>query len=93
MWKIYESKTVVKNIDNLPGHVLEKYEFWRGVVHVSGPEGVRKFPGFKDHGLKGVWLGHRSSYLNDAYRVIYRVEEGQISIYVVDVNHHDYRRK
>ena len=93
MWKVYESKTTLKSIDKLPTHILEKYEFWRNVVQISGPKGVRKFPGFKDHGLKGEWQGHRSSYLNDAYRVIYRIEESQISVYVVEVNHHDYRRK
>jgi addiction module RelE/StbE family toxin len=93
MWKVYEAKTAVKNINKLPGHILEKYEFWRSVAHISGPEGVRLFPGFKDHGLKGEWQGFRSSCLNDAFRVIYRIDKAQVSVYVVDVNHHDYRRK
>jgi addiction module RelE/StbE family toxin len=93
MWIVFESRKAEKGIDKLPKHILEKYEFWKSVVHISGPEGVRGFPGFKDHALKGEWKGHRSSYLNEAYRVIYWIDGNQVKIYVVDVNHHDYRRK
>jgi addiction module RelE/StbE family toxin len=93
MWDILEKKSAVKNIDRLPRQVLEKYEFWKSVVQVSGPDGLRAFPGFKDHSLKGEWKDHRSSYLNDSYRVIYKIERNEIRVLVIDVNHHDYRRK
>lgn len=93
MWEVLEKKTAVKNIDKLPAKVLEKYEFWKSVVQISGPEGLRAFPGFRDHALKGEWIGHRSSYLNDSYRVIYVIERNEVKVLVIDVNHHDYRRK
>ena len=93
MLRVFESRAAAKCIDKLQRHILEKYEFWRSVAHIAGPEGLRHFPGFKDHALKGEWQGHRSSSLNNSYRVIYRIERDTISIYVIDVNNHDYRRK
>ncbi len=93
MWEIFESKAAEKNINKLPDHILEKYEFWRNVVQISGIEGLKQFAGFKDHPLKGEWAGYRSSYLNSAYRVIYTYEKNEFKIYVIDVSHHDYRRK
>lgn len=93
MWTIFESKAAEKHIDKLPKYVIEKYEFWKNVVQVSGPKGLRQFSGFKDHALKGEWKGHRSSYLSDSYRVIYWIDGNSVRVNVVDVNHHDYRRR
>lgn len=93
MWEIFEKRTAVKSIDKLPKVIAEKYEFWKSVVTISGPEGLMAFSGFKDHPLKGEWQGYRSSYLNDSYRVIYQIEKNEVCIYVIDVTHHDYRRK
>lgn len=93
MWDIFEKRSALKNIDNLPYPILEKYEFWKNIIHFSGVEGLKKFKGFRDHALKGEWHGFRSSYLNDAYRVIYQVASEEVRVYVIDVNHHDYRRK
>lgn len=93
MWEVFEKRSAVKNIDKLPNSIAEKYEFWKSVVQISGPDGLKAFPGFKDHPLKGEWQGHRSSYLNDSYRVIYTVKNNEVRVYVIDVNHHDYRRK
>ncbi len=93
MWEVLESRRAEKNIDRLPLHIIEKYEFWKNVVHISGPEGLRAFKGFRDHSLKGDWKGHRSFYLNDTYRVIYRTDGQEVQVYVVDVNPHDYRRR
>lgn len=93
MWTVYESRKAEKAIDKLPKHVLEKYEFWKSTIQISGPKGVQAFPGFKDHALTGQWKGNRSSYLNDSFRVIYSVEGNEIRVDVEDVTHHDYRRK
>ena len=93
MWEVLESKTAEKNIDKLPQHILEKYEFWRNIVQISGPEGLKEFKGFKDHSLKGEWSGYRSSYLNQNYRVIYQIDKNEVRVFVIDVNHHDYRKK
>ncbi len=93
MWRVFEAKTAAKHIDQLPRQVLEKYELWKSVAEISGPEGIRAFRGFRDHALKGKWAGYRSSYLNDSYRVIYRFEGDEVRVYVMDETHHDYRRK
>lgn len=93
MWEIFETKTAEKNIDKLPKNVLEKYEFWRNVVQMSGLDGLRQFKGFRDHALKGEWEGYRSSYLNAAYMVIYTFEKNEFKVFIIDVKHHDYRRK
>ena len=39
------------------------------------------------------WKRHRSSRLNQQYRVIYRVNGEQLIVLVVEVTPHDYRRK
>lgn len=93
MWSVFEANKAIKNIDRLPKRVLEKYEFWKSVARVSGPSGIRTFPGFKDHPLKGQWRGHRTSYLNDSFRVIYWLDGQAIRVNVVDITHHGYRRK
>ena len=48
---------------------------------------------FSDEALKGVWKGYRSSRLSKQYRVIYQVRKEIVSILVIDVNAHDYKRK
>lgn len=93
MWAVLEARKAEKRIDGLLKHVLEKYEFWKSVAQISGPQGLRNFPGFHDHVLKGEWEGHRSSYLTDSYRVIYWIDSYATRIHVMDVTHHDYRRK
>ena len=93
MWSVFESKKAARNIDRLTKDVLEKYKLWKSVAHASGAEGLRKFPGFRDHALKGERIGHRSSYLNDSYRVIYWIDGNAIRINVMDVNHHDYKNR
>jgi addiction module RelE/StbE family toxin len=49
--------------------------------------------GFNDEPLGGEWNGHRSSRLNEQYRVIYSVERNEVRVEVVSVTAHDYRRK
>ncbi|MGH7377044.1 MAG: type II toxin-antitoxin system mRNA interferase toxin, RelE/StbE family, partial [Candidatus Methylomirabilales bacterium] len=49
--------------------------------------------GFHDEALRGQWENHRSSRLGLQYRVIYRVEERQVQVLVVEITAHDYRRK
>jgi addiction module RelE/StbE family toxin len=93
MWEILEKRVAVKNIDRLPKSIIEKYELWKTIVQLSGPDALKSFMGFKDHALKGEWQGYRSSYLNNSYRVIYKIEKNEVRVYVIDVNSHDYRRK
>lgn len=93
MWEIYEHRRAAKHLDALPMEILKRYEKWKDIVRISGPQGLRKIRGFNDESLRGEWKGHRSSRLSNQYRVIYRVERDRVLVEVVDVTPHDYRRK
>jgi proteic killer suppression protein len=91
MWSVYEKKSLIKVIRKIPVHVLKHYELWKQIIELEGPQGLRLIKGFHDEALKGPWEGYRSSRLTKGWRVIYKVEHKQCEIYVIDVNHHDYR--
>ena len=91
MWEVYEHRRAAKRLDRLPKEVLKRYEKWKDIVRISGPDGLRLIKGFHDEALHGEWKGHRSSRLGEQYRVIYMVEEQKVL--VMDVTAHDYRRK
>ena len=93
MWDIYEHRRVVRQIRRLPTEILKRYEKWKDIVAVSGPQGLRLIKGFNDEGLSGELKGHRSSRLSQQYRVIYRIETDSIQVEVVSVTPHDYRRR
>jgi len=73
--------------------VLKRYEKWKDIVHISGPQGLRAIKGFHDEALRGEWKGCRSSRLGQQYRIIYEVEAEEVLVYVLDLTAHDYRRK
>jgi addiction module RelE/StbE family toxin len=77
----------------MPVEILKRYEKWKDIVRISGPRGLLVIRGLNDEPLAGQWQGHRSSRLNQQYRVIYRVVGTEILVEVVDVTAHDYRRK
>jgi addiction module RelE/StbE family toxin len=93
MWEVYEHRRVSRQLDRLPIDVLKRYEKWKDIVVVSRPQGLRLIKGLRDEPLKGEWKGHRSSRLNDRYRVLYRVERERILVEVVSVTAHDYRSR
>ena len=93
MWDIYEHKRLARQLRKLPTDVLKRYEKWKDIVTVSGPQGLRLIRGFHDEALFGKWKGHRSSRLSPQYRVLYRIESDRILIEVVNVTAHDYRKK
>jgi addiction module RelE/StbE family toxin len=93
MWEIYEHRKAVKQLESLPPDVLKRYEKWKDIVSISGPDGLRQIRGFRDESLRGEWKGHRSSRLNIQYRVIYKIEKALVLVQVVNVTPHDYRRK
>ncbi len=93
MWTIYEHKRVTRSLKNAPIEVLKRYEKWKDIVVISGPQGLRKIKGFNDESLSGKWKGYRSSRLNIQYRVIYKVESQKVLVQVENVTPHDYRRK
>ncbi|MFQ5487329.1 MAG: type II toxin-antitoxin system YafQ family toxin [Gammaproteobacteria bacterium] len=93
MWKIYEHRKAVKQLASLPIEVLKRYEKWKDIILISGPDGLKQIRGFRDEALRGEWKGHRSSRLNIQYRVIYKIEKDLVLVQVVNVTPHDYRRK
>ena len=93
MWQILEHRRVVRRLAKTPIDVLKRYEKWKDIVTISGPQGLRVIKGFRDKALQGDWKGHCSSRLADQYRVIYLVEEQEVVVKVIDLTAHDYRRK
>jgi addiction module RelE/StbE family toxin len=77
----------------MPKQVLKRYEKWKDIVHLSGPEGLRLIRGFDHEPLRGEWKGHRSSRLGEQYRVVYKVENKRLLVMVIDLAANDYRRK
>ena len=93
MWEIYEHRKLVKQLESLPLDVLKRYEKWKDIVSISGPDGLGKIRGFRDEALRGEWKGHRSSRPNIQYRVIYKIEKDLVLVQVVNLTPHDYQRK
>lgn len=93
MWKIEEHRRVDKQLSGpVPVEVLKRYEKWKDIVRISGPQGLRAIKGFHDEALSGEWKGHRSSRLGLQWRVIYQVVADVLLIQVVQVVPHEYRR-
>lgn len=92
MWEIFEHRRTARQLKKLPIELRKRYEKWKDIVSISGPAGLRLIRGFNDEALSGEWKGHRSSRLNEQYRVIYRVERNEVRVEVVAVTAHDYRR-
>ena len=93
MWTILEHRRTARQLKRLPDEILKRYQKWKDIVEVSGPAGLRLIRGFRDEPLSGEWQDHRSSRLNEQYRVIYRIERDEVVVEVVSVTPHDYRRK
>ena len=93
MWEIEEHRRVDKQLaGSVPIEVLKRYEKWKDIARVSGPQGLRLIKGFHDEALSGEWKGHRSSRLGLQWRVIYQVVANVLLTQVVQVTAHDYRR-
>ena len=93
MWQIEEHRRVDKQLSgSVPVEILKRYEKWKDIARLSGPQGFRAIKGFHDEALSGEWKGHRSSRLGLQWRVIYRVVADVLQIQVVHVPAHDYRR-
>jgi addiction module RelE/StbE family toxin len=93
MWQIEEHRRVDKQLSgSVPLEVLKRYEKWKDIARLSGPQGLRVIKGFHDEALSGEWKGHRSCRLGLQWRVIYRVVANVLQIQVVHVTTHDYRR-
>ncbi|TAL96986.1 MAG: type II toxin-antitoxin system mRNA interferase toxin, RelE/StbE family [Rhodanobacter sp.] len=94
MWKILEHRKADKGLSSgrVPLEILKRYEKWKDIAMLSGPQGLGAIRGFRDEALSGDWEGFRSSRLNEQWRVIYSVEVDVMVVEVVRVTAHDYRR-
>jgi len=93
MWLVYEHRRVARQLDSIPVEILKRYEKWKDIVTVSGPQGLYLIKGFHDESLRGEWKGHRSSRLGSKYRVFYKIDQNQILVQVISITSHDYRKK
>lgn len=94
MWRIEEHRRVDRQLSAaVPIEVLKRYEKWKDIAMLSGPQGLRLIKGFHDEALSGERKGQRSSHLGLQWRVIYAVAAEVLSIQVVEVTPHDYRKR
>lgn len=91
MWIIYEKKSLIKTINKIPIHIRKHYELWKRIVELEGPKGLRAVKGYHDEALKGRLDGLRSSRLSLQWRVIYKIENEPLEVYVIDINPHEYK--
>jgi mRNA-degrading endonuclease YafQ of YafQ-DinJ toxin-antitoxin module len=92
MWQILEHKRLDRRFKSLPIEILKRYEKWKDIVAISGPEGLSMIRGFRDEALRGQWRGFRSSRLGIEYQAIYKIEASKILVKAIDLTPHDYRK-
>jgi toxin HigB-1 len=89
-WKVDTDRIPFKIWKKIPKQAVEKFGFWKELIEDEGPQSVRFYPGFSDHGLKGKRAGQRSSSLGYQWRVFYRVVKEVVTVVVLDISPHDY---
>jgi addiction module RelE/StbE family toxin len=94
MWRIEEHRSVDRELSShrVPLEILKRYEKWKDIAMLSGPQGLRAIRGFHDEALSGEWKGFRSSRLSEQWRVIYQITADVLLVHVVRVTAHDYRK-
>ena len=90
MWDVFEKKSIQKVIKKAPNEVIDRYEAWKRIVEISGPQGLKNIRGFRDEALKGEWKGYRSSRLGIQWRVIYKINGEVLEVYVFEITPHKY---
>lgn len=91
MWRIEEHRDADKELSSrVPADILKRYEKWKDIASLSGPQGLRAIKGFRDEALRGKWKGFRSSRLNEQWRVIYKVVADALLVQVIRLTAHDY---
>ncbi|MBA2654071.1 MAG: type II toxin-antitoxin system mRNA interferase toxin, RelE/StbE family [Gammaproteobacteria bacterium] len=90
MLKIYEKKSLLKSLKAIPLHIKKEYEIWKRMVEHQGIHGLRMIRGYHDEALKCEGSGFRSSRLSLQWRVIYKTENEELKVYVIDINAHKY---
>ena len=83
---------VKKQLKKVPVEVRIKFQQWVLFIEDKGLLEAQKFPGFRDHSLKGDRKGQRSVYLTKKWRAIYTLDKNEkiIIVIVEEVMPHDY---
>ena len=83
---------VRKQLRKVPVEVRVKFQQWILFLETKGLLEAQKFPGFRDHSLKGDRKGQRSVYLTKKWRAVYTTDtEGKVNLVIVqEVMPHDY---
>lgn len=86
------TRKVVKTLNQLPKHIVQKLMSWIDDVEHNGLLQVRKCTGYHDEPLQGSRQGQRSIRLSQAYRAIYEIKKGGLVKFVSieEVHKHDY---
>ncbi len=83
-----------KGLEKAARHVQDKLLNWVESVRLFGVLPVRKVTGYHDEALKGARKHERSIRLNKQWRAIYSESENNtITIIILEVTAHDYRKK
>lgn len=90
MWVVKEHKRVYKSLKKAPEQVQVNYIAWKRIVELQGVQGLKGIKGFHDELLKGKLAGFRSSRLGVKWRVIYKKEKKDFTVYVIEVTPHEY---
>ena len=53
MWLVFEHRRLDRKLTSLPREVLKRYEKWKDIVHISGPNGLQAIKGLRDEALRG----------------------------------------
>jgi mRNA-degrading endonuclease YafQ of YafQ-DinJ toxin-antitoxin module len=93
MWRIDEHRRIDKQVTSVAEEILKRYEKWKDIASLSGPQGLRLIKGFHDEALSENWKGFRSSRPGIQWRVIYRAVPEQVLFQVASITAHDYRRQ
>lgn len=89
---VVEISKVKKTLRKVPFEVRVKFYQWVVFVEEKGIFEAQKFPGFRDHVLKGDRKGQRSIYLTKKWRLIYTLNaKKEVTLIIVEeVMPHDY---
>jgi len=89
-WVIKETKKITKSLNTLPRNIQASYEAWRSVVLNNGIDSLRQIKGYHFEKLSGQRSQQHSCRLSKGYRVFFRIDKKIVTVYVLEVNKHEY---
>lgn len=98
MWKVTlsdKAETEFKNdlLNNRwTADDLKILKAWCGFVEYYGPQALARDYKWDDHPLWGQWEGCRSSCISNSGRIIYKINDSEITVLVLRITaNHNYR--